>query len=45
LLVVAHVELGYNYEQIAAAAGYKTTARARAAVVRTFIRLAQEMSS
>jgi RNA polymerase sigma-70 factor (ECF subfamily) len=44
-LVVARLELGYNYSQIALAAGKPTVDAARMAVRRALLRLAEEMGS
>ncbi|HEY7410855.1 MAG TPA: RNA polymerase sigma factor [Vicinamibacteria bacterium] len=44
-LVVARIELGYSYEQIALATGRPTASAARMAVRRALLRLAEEMSA
>jgi RNA polymerase sigma-70 factor (ECF subfamily) len=44
-LVVARLELGYNYSQIALAAGRPSVDAARMAVRRALLRLAEEMGS
>jgi RNA polymerase sigma-70 factor (ECF subfamily) len=44
-LVVARLELGYNYSQIALAAGKPSVDAARMAVRRALLRLAEEMGS
>ena len=44
-LVVARVELGYSYEQVALMAGRHTPDAARVAVRRAILRLAQEMDA
>ena len=43
--MVARLELGYNYSQIALAAGRPSVDAARMAVRRALLRLAEEMGS
>ncbi len=42
-LIVASVELGYNYEQLAEATGRRSADAARKAARRALIKLAEEM--